>query len=215
MSKIYGHVLFMALTVFVLATISSTTQLSYAQTLDTTGNAGSTSPFEVDEPAVNEIFTWNGLSSSLPRELPGQEPEGHTAIILPPREDDAVYSGMLDYTSSRPVDIIAWNVIRPNNDTSIPEEFGDTDDYVITGDETVVFTTLGSGSSGSVPFNANAIELISADDGDGDESPFIVTYSLRAYPFPVEIVNNLASLTEFSANDAQVDADGDEQEESE
>jgi hypothetical protein len=220
MSKIHSYVLFMAFTVLVLVTISSVTRVSDAQTLDTTGNTGSTSPFEVSEPALNQIFTWTGLSSSLPRQLPGEEPEGQTAIIIPPREDDGVYSGMLDYSSSRPVDVIAWNVISPNNDTSIPEEFGDIDDYAITGDETVVFTTLGSGTSGSVPFNANAIELISAGDDDGD--PFLVAYSLRAYPSPAEIVNNLASLAEFSADGSGVDNaadddddDGDESDEAE
>lgn len=73
---------------------------------------------------------------------------------------------------------------------SIFDEFGDLEDYTFSGNETIGFATLGSGTSGSVPFNANAIELVSA----GGEEPFMVSYSLRAIPNQVETVNNLTSL---------------------
>ncbi len=181
-----------------LITIESSTSSTYAQTVNTSERSPSESPFEIQSPAVNDMFTWQGLSSSLPRQLPGEEPQGQTAIILPPRDDDATYSGMLDYFSSRPVDVIAWNVIRPSNTTAIPDEFGDFNDYAFGENETVVFTVLSSGTSGTVPFNANAIELVSAEEDDSaDEEggePFIVSYALQAYPAQSEIVNNLTSI---------------------
>jgi hypothetical protein len=36
---------------------------------------------------------------------------------------------------------------------------------------TIAFTTLGSGISGSGPFNANALEIVSAGGGGGGEAP--------------------------------------------
>ena len=93
--------------------VESSISTTYAQNVNATERSLSASPFEIQSPAANEVFTWQGLSSSLPRQLPGEEPQGQTAIILPPRDDDAVYSGMLDYFSSRLIDIIAWNVIKP------------------------------------------------------------------------------------------------------
>lgn len=196
--------------------VESSISTTYAQNVNATERSLSASPFEIQSPGANEVFTWQGLSSSLPRQLPGEEPQGQTAIILPPRDDDAVYSGMLDYFSSRPIDVIAWNVISPNNETAIPEEFGNLDDYVITGDETVVFTPLDSGTSGSVPFNANAIELVSAtgDDGDGgnEGEPFIVSYAIRAFPAPFEIVNNLDSISTFNASSTEVESTAEDEE---
>jgi hypothetical protein len=216
MSKTDTYFSLMAFALLLLAAVVSmslgpVTVETYAQTVDnTTQGSQSSSPFEAESPAINEIFTRSGILSSYPRQLPGEDPQGQTAIILTPREDDAMYSGMLDYLTNRPVDVIAWNVIRPANDTAIPEEFGDLDDYNFSGNETVVFATLGSGTSGSVPFNANAIELVTTDGGNSDEvddqdagEPFIASYSLRAYPAPVEIVNNLSSLASFNPTNSE------------
>jgi hypothetical protein len=201
--------LLMTFAVLLLAALSSVSSWpisheSYAQTIlnNTRNSLQSISPLEAQPPAINQIFSWHGLSSSLPRQLPGEEPQGQTAIILPPRDDDAMYSGMLDYVSNRPVDVIAWNVIRPSNNTAIPDEFGDLGDYNFSGDEAVVFTTLGSGTSGSVPFNADAIELVSAGGGSDAGEPFIASYSLRAYPTTVELVNNFSSLAAFNSTNS-------------
>ena len=93
------------------------------------------------------------------------------------------------------MNIITWNLIRPNIDSTIPEEFGDLDEYVITGNETVLFTNLVSGSSESMPFNGNALEAVSDDD-----QPFVVAYSMTAYSGPPVVVNNFESLANFNAS---------------
>ncbi len=82
--------------------------------------------------------------------------------------------------------------MQSGNTSSISGEFGDLEDYTFSGNETIGFAKLDSGTSGSVPFNANAIELVSAGGDDGEE-PFMVSYSLRATPNQVKIVNNLTS----------------------
>jgi len=190
--------LFLAMVVS-LSTVSLTTG-SFAQTESLQADQVSSSPLDIQSPAINKAFTWSGLSSSVTRQLPGEDPQGQTAIILPPREDDAIYTGMLDYATNRPVDVLVWNIISPSNSTAIPEDFGNLDDYRFSGNETVVFTTLDTGTSGSVPFNANAIELVSPEGEDGE--PFIASYSLHAYPAPSEIVNNLSSLSAFAETDS-------------
>lgn len=78
----------------IILTIESSTISAYAQTIITPERSYSESPFEIESPAVNELFTWQGLSASLERQFPGEEPQGQTVIILPPRDDDAMYSSM-------------------------------------------------------------------------------------------------------------------------
>jgi hypothetical protein len=164
---------------------------------------------------MDEVFSRQGTMSSYPRHLPGEEPEGQAAIILIPTEENAMYSGMLNYFSSRPVDVIAWNMMESGNTSAISDEFGDFEDYAFSGNETIAFTTLGSGTSGSVPFNANALEIVSAGGGgdDSNEEPFVVSYSLSAVPYRAEIVNNLTTLAaavNSSSADSEEGGEGEE-----
>ena len=63
-------------------------------------------------------FTWKGMVSSHPSILPGRE-NIQSAVVLPPREDGTMYSGMVTFQASRPVDVISWNVFRSNECHSI------------------------------------------------------------------------------------------------
>jgi hypothetical protein len=190
---------------------------SFAQTNDTLGGLDSKSPYDETPPAMDEVFSRQGILTSYPRHLPGEEPEGQAAIILIPTEDNAMYSGMLNYFSSRPVDVIAWNMMQSGNTSAISDEFGDLEDYAFSGNETIAFTTLGSGTSGSIPFNANALEIVSAggDGGsDSNEEPFMVSYSLSAVPYQAEIVNNLATLVAVANSSSTDSEEGEGEEES-
>jgi hypothetical protein len=135
---------------------------------------------------------WQGQISSKPSEVPGRE-GAQSAVIVSPRGDNALLSGILTYQASRPVSLVVWNNVELGNTSAIPEEFGDLGDIVKLDGKSIALTEIGSGTSGSVPFTGNAIELV------GEEDPFIVTYSLDAKPARADIVSDIQSLKSFNA----------------
>lgn len=137
-----------------------------------------------------------GQISSSPSDVPGRE-DTQAVVIVPPRDDNAVLSGILTYQASRPVDLFVWNNVELENTTAIPEEFGDLDDIVNIGGKTFALAEVGSGNSASVPFTGNAVEVV------GEDEPFIVTYSLNAFPALANLVSDLQSLNSFNATAAE------------
>jgi hypothetical protein len=136
-----------------------------------------------------------GQISSSPSNVSGRE-DTQSVVIVPPRDDKTVLSGILTYDASRPVDLYVWNNVKLKNTTAIPEDFGDLGDIVNIGGKTFALAQVGSGRSGSVPFTGNAVEAV------GDSDPFIVTYSLNAFPALANIVSDLRSLAAFNATAA-------------
>ena len=106
------------------ATTQNQTNTTGATTQNQTSGAGSQSlqksPASAAEPPGNKNFVWQGTVSSSPSKLPGHEEE-KVAIILPPRKDSGVYSGILTFHASKPVRVVVWNVANPGNTTAIPE----------------------------------------------------------------------------------------------
>jgi hypothetical protein len=147
-----------------------------------------------------------GQISSSPSDVPGRE-DTQSAIIVTPREDNAVLSGILTYQASRPVDLLVWNNVELQNTTAIPEEFGDLDDIVNIGGKTFALADVSSGNSGSVPFTGNAVEVV------GEDEPFIVTYSLNAVPALANLVSDIQSLNSFNATAAEEGEDDEDDEE--
>ncbi|MPZ07559.1 MAG: hypothetical protein GEU26_14280 [Nitrososphaeraceae archaeon] len=135
------------------------------------------------------------ISSSL-SDVPGRD-DTQAVVIVPPRDDNAVLSGILTFQASRPVDLFVWNNVELENTTAIPEEFGDLDDIVNIGGKTFALAEVGSGNSASVPFTGNAVEVV------GEDEPFIVTYSLNAFPALANLVSDLQSLNSFNATAAE------------
>jgi hypothetical protein len=145
---------------------------------------------------------WQGQISSKPSDVPGRE-GAESAVVISPRKDNSLLSGTLTYQASRPVALIVWNNVDLGNTSAIPEEFGDLGDIVKIGGKSVALTEIGSGTSGSVPFTGNAIELV------GEEDPFIVTYSLDAKPAVAKIVSDIQSLKGFNATAFEEQQGGD------
>lgn len=141
-----------------------------------------------------------GQISSSPSDVPGRD-DTQSAVIVSPRDDDAVLSGILTYQASRPVDLFVWNNVKLENTTAIPEEFGDLEDIVDVGGKTFALAQVGSGSSASVPFTGSAVEAV------GEDEPFIVTYSLNAIPALANLVSDLQSLNAFNATESAEDSD--------
>lgn len=160
-------------------------------------------------PPLNSDFVWQGQVSSQPVQLrEGEEPQ--SAIILPTRDDRAIYSGIITHQASRPVDLIVLNVLNPGNTSAIPEQFGNLDDIINLNGQLVSVNEIGSGESGSMPFTGNAVGFIS-----DDEEPFLVTYTLTAVPEQARTVNDITSILSFNAtsfDDAAAD-EGEEEEE--
>jgi hypothetical protein len=158
--------------------------------------------------AMGASLMRQGQISSSESDVPGRD-DAQSAVIVPPRDDNAVLSGILTYHASRPVDLIVWNNVELENTTAIPEEFGDIDDIVNIGGKAFALAGVSSGDSGSVPFAGNAIEVV------GENEPFIVTYSLNAFPALASLVNDIQSLNAFNATaaDEGADAGNDDEEE--
>lgn len=150
--------------------------------------------------AVGAAMLRQGQISSSLSDVPGRE-DTQSAVIVPPRDDNAVLSGILTYQASRPVELFVWNNVEPENTTAIPEEFGDLGDIVKIGGKTFALADVSSGASGSVPFAGNAVEVV------GEDEPFIVTYSLDAIPGLANLVNNLQSLNPSNATAPEGGAD--------
>jgi hypothetical protein len=171
------------------ATTQNQTNTSGATTQNQTSGA---SPAATKEPPGNKNFVWQGTVSSSPSKLPGHEKE-QVGIILPPRKDGGVYSGILTFHASKPVRVVVWNVANPGNTTAIPEQFG-KEDVVKAGNMKVVLAEIGSRErAGSTPFTGNAIQLVSGD------SEFTATYSVNALATKAKMVNNIESLKSFNA----------------
>jgi hypothetical protein len=146
--------------------------------------------------AAGAALLRQGQISSSPSDVPGRD-DTQAVVIVPPRDDNAVLSGILTYQASRPVDLFVWNNVELENITAIPEEFGDLDDIVNVGGKTFALAEVGSGNSASVPFTGNAVEVV------GEDEPFIVTYSLNAFPALANLVSDIQSLNSFNATAAE------------
>jgi hypothetical protein len=191
-----------ALTIFVVPTISISVwaqsqapqETFFESSLRTSNETGTMA----NETAASQgaggdrPLLWQGQISSKPSDVPGRE-GAESAVVISPRKDNSLLSGTLTYQASRPVALIVWNNVDLGNTSAIPEEFGDLGDIVKIGGKSVALTEIGSGTSGSVPFTGNAIELV------GEEDPFIVTYSLDAKPALAKIVSDIQSLKGFNA----------------
>ena len=177
------------------ASTQNQTNTSGATTQNQTSGASpaaTKAPASAAEPPGNKNFVWQGTVSSSPSKLPGHEKE-QVGIILPPRKDGGVYSGILTFHASKPVRVVVWNVANPGNTTAIPDQFG-KEDVVKAGNMKVVLAEIGSRErAGSTPFTGNAIELV-----DGN-SEFTATYSVNALATKAKMVNNIESLKSFNA----------------
>lgn len=191
--------------------IGGVSTVSYAQDVPVTSNATDLASVLVQEegsvasrplePPANGTFVRNGQVSSSPSILPTNEGV-QTAVILEPRQENTVYSGMVTFESSRPVSLVSWQIISDINGTLLTEEFGDFDDVLIGGRGVLVPAEIASGTSGSAPFVGNAIALVSEDDDDDANEPFLATYSVQGTSGQPTIQNELASLINSSSADS-------------
>ena len=154
----------------------------------------------VQDPPLNQNFVRQATVAS------GQDPlrEGEQlAFILPPRSDGGVYSGVLTYTASKPVDVVVVHNYDPQNTTSVPEEYGtELTSPLPGGGGNIALTqfqppyTEGFNSA-SVPFTGNGLALHTTEEG-----PFTATYTVNAFATQPESAN---APLEFTSAEGEVE----------
>ena len=146
-----------------------------AQETETTSNNG-------------ERIVQQGMATSSPDPLPGHE--SHESVtILRLRDDNAVYSGRITFTTTQPVEVQILHRDMTGNSTAglpvIPDEFGklamiqlpDDNGRVMITNVVPKFTEGATGTSfaASVPFSGNAVALHNLEG-----EPFFATYTATA-----------------------------------
>jgi hypothetical protein len=150
-----------------------------------------------DQSAASEKIVQQGTVSSDVDPLKGHE--GHQAtVILPPRNDSAVYSGTLTFTASKPVQVAIINMYNVDNATAaqIPDKFGQLLNAPAPWNTSATVTPLmmnveyldSPTMSKTVPFVGNLVALHTMNG-----EPFIANYAVVADVLQPEIVNNLDS----------------------
>ncbi|MGC2561393.1 MAG: hypothetical protein WA326_00150, partial [Nitrososphaeraceae archaeon] len=168
----------------------------------TTQTQPSTPTAATQEPPVNQNFVRQGTVASGQDPLPGHESQ-EIAFILPPRNDGGVYSGVLTYTASKPVEVVVLHNYDPQNSTTVPEAYGTELTSPLPGDAGNVAITLfqppyeAGINSASVPFTGNALALHMLED-----DPFTATYTVNAFATQPENAN---APLEFTSAEGEVE----------
>jgi hypothetical protein len=138
------------------------------------------------QPTAGQSFVWQGTKSSQEDPLSGHTREQVSAILLP-RSDNGVYSGVLTYSASKPVNVEVWHIFNPGNKTAIPTRtFGTMKAADYQGKGYAISDITPTGASGSVPFSGNVLLLHAT-------SPFTVTYTVNAVAQKAQTINGIQS----------------------
>jgi hypothetical protein len=147
--------------------------------------------------AIGDKIVQQGTVSSDVDPLKGHE--GHqAAVILPPRNDSALYAGTLTFTASKPVQVAVINKYDIDNASSsqAAERFGTLLTAQAPWNTSATVTPLmmnidyldSPTMSKMIPIVGNLVALHTMDG-----EPFIANYAVVADVLQPKIVNNLAS----------------------
>src|ERR687894_558209 len=191
------------------ATISFAQTEEQQQGGDTTGQQGG-------QEGGQERIVRQGTVTSGPEPTPGHE--GHQyATVLPLRQDGSIYSGVLTYTASVPVEVVVLNVQTLNetersmlNATGEEDGFGTLLTTPLDNETSIAITVITPPygdtpvPSASIPFTGNALWLHTLDG-----TPFVANYAVSAQVLPSETQNDISNATLATA--AEEDAAADEE----
>jgi hypothetical protein len=160
----------------------------------------------------NELFQ-RGIATSVPIEGAHNE---YATIVLPPREDGALYEGTLTFTASKPVEVVLGHRMPIDNSTYSqidPRIFGSLRLFDTTGAPEIpkilsapsfILPDYGSSTphfSASIPFVASAVVLGSLHD------PFIAVYEVSAKIAQPETIINIESANVNTTNANSTDSE--------
>jgi hypothetical protein len=189
-----------------IATGGAATTTSFAQTQGQEEGGGATTG-QQDGGGQARIVR-QGTITSEQDPLPGHE-EHQRATILPLREDGSVYSGVLTYTASAPVEIVILDVQTLNEtERSILNVTEDGFGTLLTSpldNQTslaihIITPPYGDTPipSASIPFVGNALWLHTLDG-----TPFVASYAVTAQVLPAESQNTISNVTAVAEEDAE------------
>ena len=147
------------------------------------------------QPEIGQTIVWQGTVSSFKDPLKGHESH-QVAVILPPREDQAVYSGVISFIASKPVEVVTLHDYTLGNMT-IPDKFGVVmkaptpwreGGEVATAMMALDYPKNTPTFSANVPFVGNALGLHTTN---GDQ--FVATYTVVAQVLKANTMNNVDS----------------------
>lgn len=170
--------------------------ISFATTQGQQGGGGATA-------GGQERIVQQGTVTSAQDPLPGHETH-QAAPILPIREDGSVYSGVLTYTASEPVEVVVYNVQTLNeterailNTTENEDaEFGTLLTSQLDNQTSLALTIITPPygetpiPSASIPFTGNGLSLHTIDG-----TPFVASYAVSAQVVPAETQNSIQNVT--------------------
>jgi hypothetical protein len=188
-----------------IATGGAATTISFAQTQGQEEGGGATTG---QQGGGQERIVRQGTITSEQDPLPGHE-EHQRATILPLREDGSVYSGVLTYTASAPVEVVILDVQTLNEtERSILNVTEDGFGTLITSpldNQTslainIITPPYGDTPipSASIPFVGNALWLHTLDG-----TPFVASYAVTAQVLPAESQNTISNVTAVAEEDAE------------
>jgi hypothetical protein len=158
-----------------------------------------------------DMIVRQGTVTSSQDPLPGHEGM-QMATILPFRQDGTVYSGVLTYTSTTPVEVVTLNMQTLNEteqdilNATDDGEFGvlftsKLDDQTSLSSSYIIPSYAGLPiPSASVPFVGNAVWLHTIDG-----TPFSATFAVNALVLPSQIQNKFNEPMEPSDTEALED----------
>ena len=204
-------------------TTNQSQAVSGGNATETGAESAPTPTAAVQEPPVNQNFVRQATVASGQDPLPGHESH-ELAFVLPPRSDGAVYSGVLTYTASKPVEVVVLHNYDPQNSTAVPEQYGTelTSPLPGGGGGNVALTLFqppyeAGINSASVPFTGNGLALHTLED-----DPFTATYTVNAFATqpenanaPLEFTSAEGEVEEPAAEDEEAAAAGDDETEAE
>ena len=162
-----------------IETVNATSSPSSNVTSSESSNATSVAKAAQAKPdaatiSAGESFAQQGTVTSTQDPLPGHEAH-QLALILPPRDDGAIYEGTLTYTASKPVEVVILQNFA--NETAVDPTYGGIATAPL-GEGTVAISLLtpqytGPINAASIPFAGNALALHTLNG-----EPFASTYTV-------------------------------------
>jgi hypothetical protein len=147
-----------------------------------------------------ERIVRQGTITSIQDPLPGHE-EHQAAILLPLRQDGSIYSGVLTYTASAPVEVVIADVQTLNETEqsmlNVTEDgFGTLLTSPLDNQTSIAITIITPPygdtpvPSASIPFAGNALWLHTLDG-----TPFVANYAVSAQVLPAETQNSISNAS--------------------
>ena len=174
--------------------------ISFAQTEEQQG--GDTTGQEGGQQGAQARIVRTGTVVSTQDPLPGHETH-QAATILPLRQDGSVYSGVITYTASAPVEVVIPMVQTLNeteqsllNVTDDEDGFGTLLTSPLDNQTSIAIHIITPPygdtpiPSASIPFTGNALWLHTIDG-----TPFVANYAVSAQVLPAESQNVISNVT--------------------